>query len=158
MRTIRGCYIYTRLIDIQNRDAFLINQCIEVHLSSSVGTTTAGKFCVTYHSAYSRSGLNSVFCFLLERGPHILISDMGQLFSTCKSPCIRIQKVPMGAHLAVLPTLNGDLALEVFTHRSLFYDGMRKHPIYGDSSRLVELGEHAVNIAVCVALFNSKFP
>ena len=158
MWTIRGSYIYMGLINIWNQDAFLINQCTKVCLSSSVGTTMAEKFCITYYSTYTHSGLNYVFCFLLECGPHILISNMGQLFSTCKSPCIHIQKVPMGAHLVVLPTLNGDLTLEVFTHWSLFYNSMRKHPIYSESSYLAELDEHAVNIAVCVALFNSKFP
>ena len=71
---------------------------------------------------------------------------------------VDFQTISIAAALADLPSLNGDLTLEVFTHPSLVYDGMRKHPIYGDSKRLAELGEQVINVAVTAALFDGKNP
>ena len=71
---------------------------------------------------------------------------------------VDFQTISIAAALADLPSLNGDLTLEVFTHLSLVYHGMKKHPIYGDSKHLAELREQVINIAVTAALFDGKSP
>jgi hypothetical protein len=58
--------------------------------------------------------------------------------------------------LPSLPTLSGDLALEVFTHESLRRDGLFVHSDFGDRERLSLLGENALRYAITKAHFRSK--
>lgn len=55
-----------------------------------------------------------------------------------------------------LPSLGGDLSLEVFTHHSLMHDSSHRRHRHGDNKCLAILGEHTLKIAVVFALFNSE--
>lgn len=56
-----------------------------------------------------------------------------------------------------LPELVGDIILEIFTHKSIQFDGPN-HPEYGDNTRLAELGGQALQVAVTRTLFDLKEP
>ena len=55
-----------------------------------------------------------------------------------------------------LPQLTGDIILEVFTHKSIQYDGPNSE--YGDNTRLAELGSQALQMVVTRTLFDLKEP
>jgi len=56
--------------------------------------------------------------------------------------------------LPSLPVLEGDLALEVFTHDSIRHEAMTGHPVYGDKRRLIFVGQFALRHAVTLAYFH----
>ena len=53
-----------------------------------------------------------------------------------------------------IPQLNGEIILDVFTHRSLRFPGATSS--YGDGGRLAILGEKALECAVTYTLFKRK--
>lgn len=55
-----------------------------------------------------------------------------------------------------LPELTGDIILEVFTHKSIQFDGPNSE--YGDNTRLAELGAQALAMVVTRTLFDMKDP
>jgi dsRNA-specific ribonuclease len=56
-------------------------------------------------------------------------------------------------NLPALPKLDGDIMLEVFTHRSLRFGGAQTSEEYGDNERLAELGHQVFELAVTYCLF-----
>lgn len=62
----------------------------------------------------------------------------------------------MMAKLSDLPLLEFELALEVFTHRSLIWEGMKHHPQHGDNGRLAELGSRVLDLEVTATLFRGQ--
>ncbi|KIM84057.1 hypothetical protein PILCRDRAFT_6897 [Piloderma croceum F 1598] len=58
--------------------------------------------------------------------------------------------------LPTLPVLEGDFALEVFTHESIQREGLADHLLYGDKRRLFFMGQFALRHAVTLAYFRSK--
>lgn len=55
-----------------------------------------------------------------------------------------------------LPLINGEVILEVFTHKSLHFSP--GHPELGDNTRLAELGSHALDVVVTSILFDLREP
>ncbi|KDQ63217.1 hypothetical protein JAAARDRAFT_188818 [Jaapia argillacea MUCL 33604] len=55
-----------------------------------------------------------------------------------------------------LPKLSGDIILEVFTHRSLRFEGAPQNEEFGDNDRLAELGERVLVAAVTFCLFSKR--
>jgi dsRNA-specific ribonuclease len=55
-----------------------------------------------------------------------------------------------------LPQLTGDIILEVFTHKSIQFDGPNSE--FGDNTRLAELGGQALQMVVTRTLFDLKEP
>lgn len=57
-----------------------------------------------------------------------------------------------------LPKISGDLMLEVFTHKSLRFNGAPANEEFGDNERIAELGSRVLETAVTYALFRKKEP
>lgn len=55
-----------------------------------------------------------------------------------------------------LPHLDAAIALDVYAHKSLHYDGKPVNEEYGDNARLALLGESILNLAITQALFAKK--
>jgi len=55
-----------------------------------------------------------------------------------------------------LPYLDAAIALDVYAHSSLYYDGKPVNGEYGDNQRLSILGEAVLNMAVTQSLFCKK--
>jgi ribonuclease-3 len=56
-------------------------------------------------------------------------------------------------NLPQLPQLEGSLLLDVFTHSSLDYEGKVFNEDFGENSRLADIGEKVLNLAVTQRLF-----
>lgn len=62
------------------------------------------------------------------------------------------------AHLPPLPKIEGDidLLLDVYTHNSLRFDGAPMNDDYGNTDRLVELGEKVLELVVTKHFYSEK--
>jgi ribonuclease-3 len=58
--------------------------------------------------------------------------------------------------LPELPYLEARIALDVYAHSSLHYEGKPVNEEYGDNQRLAVLGEAVLNLAVTQRLFCKK--
>jgi dsRNA-specific ribonuclease len=58
--------------------------------------------------------------------------------------------------LPELPYLDAAIALDVYAHKSLHYEGKPVNEEYGDNQRLVILGEAVLNMVVTQRLFCKK--
>lgn len=52
-----------------------------------------------------------------------------------------------------LPALEGEILLDVYTHKSLHHEETIHNDAYGDNSRLAELGENVLSLAITQRLF-----
>ncbi|KZT30884.1 hypothetical protein NEOLEDRAFT_43340 [Neolentinus lepideus HHB14362 ss-1] len=60
------------------------------------------------------------------------------------------------ANIPPLPKLSGDMTLEVFTHKSLRFEGAPRNEEVGDSDRLAVLGGKVLDMVVANTLFNKR--
>jgi ribonuclease-3 len=58
--------------------------------------------------------------------------------------------------LPELPSLEASIALDVYAHSSLHYEGKPVNEEYGDNQRLAILGEAVLSMAVTQRLFSKK--
>lgn len=65
---------------------------------------------------------------------------------------------PTPTQVPPIPKLQGEIILEVFTHRSLRFHGapLDQDSEYGDNERLAVLGEKVLEAAVTDALFRQR--
>jgi dsRNA-specific ribonuclease len=73
---------------------------------------------------------------------------------TLNDPTMTTPKLP--DPLPELPYLDAAIALDVYAHRSLHYEGKPVNEEYGDNRRLAILGEAVLNMAVTQRLFYQK--
>ncbi|THH14357.1 hypothetical protein EW146_g5967 [Bondarzewia mesenterica] len=62
----------------------------------------------------------------------------------------------MGFRLPPLPSLDGDLMLDVYTHKSIRYSGAPMNDEYGDIERVNAIGKRVLAVGVATALFEKK--
>ncbi|TFK56720.1 hypothetical protein OE88DRAFT_1730182 [Heliocybe sulcata] len=60
------------------------------------------------------------------------------------------------ANIPPLPKLSGDMTLEVFSHKSLRFEGAPRNDEVGDSDRLAVLGAKVLDMAVMHTLFSKR--